>query len=63
MVVLPAPLGPEEGDELALFDLEVDAADRLDQPVSAAKQPADGRAAALLSSGIPDRTSPAARFR
>ena len=42
VVVLPAPLGPEKGDELALLDLEVDAADGLDQAVLAAEQPADG---------------------
>ena len=45
---LARPVGAQEGDELALFDLEVDAADRLDQSVPPAKQPADGRAEPFL---------------
>ena len=36
------PVRAQKGDELALFDPQVDAADRLDQPILAAEQPADG---------------------
>ncbi len=36
-MVLPAPFGPEEGEDLALADLEVDVADRHEIPVGLAK--------------------------
>ena len=41
MLVLPAPLGPEQPVDLAAPDLEVDAADRL-QPAVGLAQVADG---------------------
>ena len=40
---LAGAVGPEKGDELALLDRQVDAADRLDLAIFAVKQPAHRR--------------------
>ena len=41
VVVFPAPFGPEKGDEFALFDAQVDAADRLDLAILPPEQAPD----------------------
>ena len=41
VVVLPAPLGPKKGDELALLDRQVDAAHRVDFAILSVEQSAD----------------------
>ena len=40
---LARPVGPEKGHELALLDLQIDAADGLDQAILPPEQPAHGR--------------------